>query len=113
MTYTLWIILTAALVGISCGLVGVFLILRKMAMMADAISHTVLLGIVIAYIMTHTLSGIYMLIGAAINRDPDDISCSVAPFKKCPTRCLDWCCFHDTFCNRCDSDCHKGWKCAS
>ena len=29
MTYTLWIILTAALVGISCGLVGVFLILRK------------------------------------------------------------------------------------
>src|SRR6476469_4844147 len=66
MTYTLWIILTAALVGISCGLVGVFLILRKMAMMADAISHTVLLGIVIAYIMTHTLSGIHMLIGAAI-----------------------------------------------
>ena len=66
MTYTLWIILTAALVGISCGLVGVFLILRKMAMMADAISHTVLLGIVIAYIMTHTLSGIYMLIGAAL-----------------------------------------------
>ena len=46
MTYTLWILLTAALVGISCGLVGVFLILRKMAMMADAISHTVLLGIV-------------------------------------------------------------------
>ena len=66
MTYTLWIILTAALVGISCGLVGVFLILRKIAMMADAISHTVLLGIVVAYILTNTLSGIYMVIGAAL-----------------------------------------------
>lgn len=66
MTYTLWILLTAALVGMSCGLVGVFLILRKMAMMADAISHTVLLGIVVAYIMTNTLSGFYMLIGAAL-----------------------------------------------
>ena len=66
MTYTLWILLTAALVGISCGLVGVFLVLRKMAMMADAISHTVLLGIVVAYILTNTLSGIYMLIGAVL-----------------------------------------------
>ena len=66
MTYTLWILLTAALVGVSCGLAGVFLILRKMAMMAVAISHTVLLGIVVAYLLTHTLSGIYMLIGAVL-----------------------------------------------
>ena len=41
MTYTGWILLTASLVGLSCGIVGVFLILRRMAMMADAISHTV------------------------------------------------------------------------
>lgn len=66
MTYTAWILLTASLVGVSCGIVGVFLILRRMAMMADAISHTVLLGIVIAYLLTHSLSGIHMLIGAAI-----------------------------------------------
>ena len=49
MTYTAWIIVTASLVGMSCGLIGVFLILRKMAMMADAISHTVLVGIVFSF----------------------------------------------------------------
>lgn len=65
MTYTMWILLTASLVGISCGIVGVFLILRRMAMMSDAISHTVILGIVVAYLMTHSLSGIHMFIGAA------------------------------------------------
>ncbi|MCU9612907.1 metal ABC transporter permease [Caldibacillus lycopersici] len=66
MTYTGWIIMTASLVGLSCGIIGVFLILRKMAMMADAISHTVLLGIVTAYLVTKELSGIHMLVGAII-----------------------------------------------
>ncbi|MFP3919127.1 metal ABC transporter permease [Lysinibacillus telephonicus] len=66
MTYSAWILLTASLVGISCGIVGVFLILRRMAMMADAISHSVLLGIVVAYLLTQSLSGIHMLIGAAL-----------------------------------------------
>lgn len=66
MTYTAWILLTASLVGVSCGIVGVFLILRKMAMMADAISHTVLLGIVLAYIITRELSGTHMLVGAIL-----------------------------------------------
>ena len=52
MSYSGWILLTASLVGLSCGLIGVLLILRRMAMMADAISHTVLLGIVCAYLIT-------------------------------------------------------------
>ncbi|GFN33337.1 metal ABC transporter permease [Paenibacillus xylaniclasticus] len=64
MSYAGWIILTASLVGVSCGLIGSLLILRRMAMMADAISHTVLLGIVIAFLITRELSGIHMLIGA-------------------------------------------------
>ncbi len=66
MTYTLWILLTASLVGVTCGLVGVFLILRQMAMMADAISHTVLLGIVLAFLITRELQGMHMLIGALL-----------------------------------------------
>lgn len=66
MTYTAWIILTAVLVGLSCGIIGGFLILRKMAMMSDAISHTVLLGIVLAYLITRELSGVHMLIGAIL-----------------------------------------------
>ena len=64
MSYAGWIILTASLVGVSCGLIGSLLILRRMAMMADAISHTVLLGIVIAFLVTRELSGSHMLIGA-------------------------------------------------
>jgi len=65
MSYDGWILLTASLVGSVCGLVGVLLILRRMAMMADAISHTVLLGIVAAYLAARELSGAHMLIGAA------------------------------------------------
>lgn len=61
-----WVILTGVLVGITCSIAGVFLILRRMSMIADAISHTVLFGIVMAYIVTHTLNGIWMLVGAAI-----------------------------------------------
>ncbi|MBD2866952.1 metal ABC transporter permease [Paenibacillus arenilitoris] len=64
MSYAGWIILTASLVGVSCGLIGALLVLRRMAMMADAISHSVLLGIVTAYLITRELSGIHMLIGA-------------------------------------------------
>jgi manganese/zinc/iron transport system permease protein len=66
MSYTAWILLTASLVGITCGLVGTFLILRRMAMMADAISHTVLLGIVLAFLITRSLHGIHMLVGAVL-----------------------------------------------
>jgi manganese/zinc/iron transport system permease protein len=66
MSYTAWILLTGALVGVNCGLVGTFLVLRKMAMLSDAISHSVLLGIVGAFLVSHQLQGISMLIGALI-----------------------------------------------
>lgn len=66
MSYAGWILMTGALVGVSCGLIGVLLILRKMAMMADAISHTVLLGIVVAYLVSSSLDGASMLIGAML-----------------------------------------------
>lgn len=60
-----WIILTGILVALSCGLLGVFLILRKMAMVGDAISHAVLPGIVIAYLVAQSRNAVIMLIGAA------------------------------------------------
>lgn len=60
-----WIILTGALVAISCGLLGAFLILRKMAMVGDAISHAVLPGIVIAFLLAESRAAVPMLIGAA------------------------------------------------
>lgn len=39
-------------VGISSALVGTFLVLRRMTMLANSLSHTILLGIVIAFLMT-------------------------------------------------------------
>jgi manganese/zinc/iron transport system permease protein len=66
MTYEGWILLTACLVGISCGTVGCFLIIRQMTMLADAISHSVLLGIVLTFLIANSLDGMYMLIGAAV-----------------------------------------------
>ncbi|QNL52602.1 metal ABC transporter permease [Olivibacter sp. SDN3] len=59
-----WIILTGALVAISCGLLGCYLILRKMSMVGDAISHAVLPGIVIAFLMSGNRDPVIMLIGA-------------------------------------------------
>jgi len=61
-----WIILTGSLVAVSCALLGTFLILRKMAMVGDAISHAVLPGIVIAFILAGSMQPVWMLIGAGI-----------------------------------------------
>ena len=61
----LWIILVGSTIAISCGLLGSFLVLRKMAMVGDAISHAVLPGIVLAYLFSGSRGTIPMLIGAA------------------------------------------------
>ena len=60
-----WIILTASLVATSTAILGCFLIMRKMAMIGDAISHAVLPGIVIAYLLTDSRATLPMLMGAA------------------------------------------------
>jgi manganese/zinc/iron transport system permease protein len=60
------IIFTGALIAVSCGLLGVFLMLRKMAMTGDAISHAVLPGIVIAFLVSGTREGFAMIIGAGL-----------------------------------------------
>ncbi|WP_367204041.1 metal ABC transporter permease [Algoriphagus sp.] len=60
------IIFTASLIASSCGLLGVFLMLRKMAMTGDAISHAVLPGIVIGFLVSGTQRGLEVIIGAGI-----------------------------------------------
>lgn len=62
---SLYIILTASLVAIPCAILGSFLILRRTVMIGDAISHAVLPGIVITYMMTQSLDSIAMLFGAS------------------------------------------------
>lgn len=66
MSYEAWIIITAIVTGAACSVVGVLLVLRQMAMIADAISHTVIVGLVGAFLITNTLDGWAMLLGAAI-----------------------------------------------
>ncbi|WP_181305391.1 metal ABC transporter permease [Rufibacter sp. XAAS-G3-1] len=61
-----WIILTGALVAICCSLLGCFLILRRMAMVGDAISHAVLPGIVLAFLFSGSREVWTMLLGAAL-----------------------------------------------
>lgn len=62
----LYIITTASLVAITCGLLGCFLILRRMAMVGDAISHAVLPGIVLAFLISGSRDSVTMLIGAGL-----------------------------------------------
>lgn len=59
-----WIILSGSLVAVCCSLLGCYLILRKMAMVSDAISHSVLPGIVFAFLLTGMRETFTMLIGA-------------------------------------------------
>jgi len=61
-----WIILTASIVAINAGLLGCFLLLRKMAMVGDAISHAVLPGIVIAYYFSGDKTSVFLLFGATL-----------------------------------------------
>jgi manganese/zinc/iron transport system permease protein len=57
--------LIAAVTAAACALPGVFLVLRRMTMMSDAISHTVLLGIVIGFFWVQDLSSPLLVLGAA------------------------------------------------
>ena len=65
-TSTGWILITGVLAASSCALIGSFLVLRKMSLMGDAISHAVLPGIVIAFLLTAGRNTFPMLIGAGI-----------------------------------------------
>jgi len=65
MSASLEIQLIAVTAAAACALVGVFLVLRSMAMMADAISHTVLLGIVLIFFVVQDLQSPWLLVGAA------------------------------------------------
>lgn len=56
---------TAGLVATACALVGSFLVLRRMALIGDAISHAILPGIVIGFLFGQSLSSVFLLVGAA------------------------------------------------
>lgn len=57
--------LIAVVVAVACALPGVFLVLRRMALMSDAISHSILPGIVLAFFVTHDLTSPLLIVAAA------------------------------------------------
>ncbi len=58
--------LIASLVAIACAIPGTFLVLRKMAMISDAISHSILPGLVIGFFLTQDLNSPLLIILAAL-----------------------------------------------
>ncbi len=61
-----WVALMGFFVAAACGLVGNYLILRRMALMGDAVSHSVLPGLVIAFLLSNSRGTLPMFIGALV-----------------------------------------------
>ncbi len=61
-----WTILVGIVCNSCCALLGCFLVLRRMSMLGDAISHAVLPGLAMAFILSGTLNALPMFIGAAV-----------------------------------------------
>ena len=60
------ILLTGALVAAAGALVGTFLVLQRNSMLSDAISHSIVFGIVVVWLLTHAQSGPFQIMGAAV-----------------------------------------------
>lgn len=58
--------LIAAVVAVACAIPGVFLVLRKMALISDAISHSILPGIVAGFFITQDLNSPLLILLAAL-----------------------------------------------
>ncbi|MEM9480207.1 MAG: metal ABC transporter permease [Verrucomicrobiota bacterium] len=61
-----WPILMGLLVSSACALVGCFLMLRRMALVGDAISHSVLPGVVIAFMISKSRDSVWIFLGALV-----------------------------------------------
>lgn len=61
-----WIVAIAAVNAVACALLGVFLVLRRMSMMGDALSHAVLPGLAVAFLLTGSRASLPMFAGAVV-----------------------------------------------
>ena len=60
------IYLVATVVSIACALPGVFLVIRGITMLSDAITHSILLGIVLGFFVTLDLNSPLLMVGATL-----------------------------------------------
>ncbi len=56
----------SVLMGISCGLLGSFLVVRKLALMGDALSHAVLPGVAFGFLWNMSKDPIAIFVGATV-----------------------------------------------
>ena len=61
------VILGTLFLGIAAGLVGVFTVLSHRALIVDAISHSILPGVCIGFILSGTKNPIYLIVGGSIS----------------------------------------------
>jgi manganese/zinc/iron transport system permease protein len=61
-----WIVLAGILCAVAAALLGNFLVLRKMSMLGDAISHAILPGLAAAFLLSGSRSSLPMFLGAVI-----------------------------------------------
>ncbi len=61
-----WIIVAGILCAVSTALLGNFLVLRKMSMLGDAITHAILPGLAAAFMISDSRSSLPMFVGAVI-----------------------------------------------
>lgn len=62
--FEVWLVLV--LVSMACSLIGSVLVLQERAMLADALSHSVLLGIVLGYFVSQDLHSPLLVLGAGL-----------------------------------------------
>ena len=61
-----WIVAAGTLCAVAASLLGNFLILRRMSMLGDAITHAVLPGLAVAFFISDSRSSLPMFLGAVI-----------------------------------------------
>ena len=65
MSSTTEITLVLVVVSVACAVPGCFLVLRRLSLVSDAISHVLLFGIVIAYLIVRDLDSLWLPVAAA------------------------------------------------
>ncbi len=63
---TFWAILLATIGNVTCALLGCFLLLRRLSLLGDAISHALLPGIVVAFLLTGRIGGVPVVLAAMV-----------------------------------------------
>lgn len=61
-----WVITVGAMTNTACALLGCYLVLRRMSLLGDALAHAVLPGLVIAFVLSGSVSIVYMFPGALL-----------------------------------------------